>query len=247
MQGFQGIETGDPTNRSFAGASDTPENAIRVLVYDNPAYVADGGSGLQVIDISDPTNPTLAGSYDTPGGAIGVYVSGDYAYVADRYSGLQVIKINDPVINITVHDSNTITATFPADLPEGPYHVLVINPGVEEGILHNGFSVVDITPAVISDVEVVDMPGSSAVVTWNTDEPSDSMVEFGTASGEYTNPISDSRMVTLHSIVLTDLTPETTYYLIVKSTDSSGNLAQSEEHSFRTTMVVGCFISSASR
>jgi len=201
-----------------------------------------------VIDISDPTNPTLGGAYDTPGYAIGVYVSGNYAYVADEEAGLQIIKINDPVVNITVPDSNTITATFPAGLPEGPYHVLVTNPGAEEGILHNGFRVeADITPPVISDVRVIDITDISALVTWQTDEPSDSVVEYGIFSGNYTDSISDSSLVTSHSIELTDLTAETTYYFVVKSSDSSGNPAQSKEFSFKAEKVAGCFINTASR
>ncbi len=217
----------------LAGDYNTPGWADSVYVSGDYAYVADGGAGLQVIDISDPTNPILAGSYDTPDYALGVYVSGDYAFVADGDSGLQVIKINDPVINITVLDSNTITATFPAGLPEGSYHVLVTNPGGEEGILHNGFKVeADVTPPAITDLEVTDITNITAVVSWNTDESSDSVVEYGIAPGNYTDSISDPMLVTSHSLKLTDLTAETTYYFVVKSTDSNGNPAQSDEHNF---------------
>ncbi len=109
----------------------------------------------------------------------------------------------------------------------------------------------DVSPPVISDVEDTDITDTSALIKWNTDEPSDSMVDYGTETGVYTNSVSDPALVTSHSIPLTGLTPETTYYYIVKSTDSSGNLAQSEEHSFTTTKDGdgggGCFISTASR
>jgi hypothetical protein len=81
---------------STVGAYDTPDNAQRVRVDGDHAFVADYTSGLLVIDISDPTAPTLVGSYDTPGNAKDVFVAGDHAYVADDTYGLQVIDISDP-------------------------------------------------------------------------------------------------------------------------------------------------------
>ena len=246
------IDISYPASPTLAGAYDTSGGTNDVYVSDNYAYVDDEGSGLLVIDISDPTNPTLAGGYYYYGlknDIADVYISGNYAYVAAGSLGLQIIKINDPVTNITVLDSNTITATFPAGLPEGPYRVLVTNPGGKEGILHNGFRVagLDVTPPAISDVEVMEITDTSELLTWHTDEPSGSVVEYGIESGVYTDSVSDSSLVTSHSIELTDLTSETTYYFIVKSTDSSGNSAQSEEFSFTTEMAVGCFISTASK
>ncbi|MBI5183927.1 MAG: fibronectin type III domain-containing protein [Nitrospinae bacterium] len=188
-----------------------------------------------MIDITIPSSPVLVGSVEIPVRASNVYVSGSYIYVAAGESGLQVIMM--PILDSNVEDSTSITATVPANLTEGAYNIFVTNSGGGTGILYNGFKVieaVDVTPPVISDVNVIDITDTTAIVTWDTDEPSDSVVEFGITSGEYTDSISDIVLVTSHSQKLTDLTPDTTYYFIVKSADSSGNPIESQEHSFKT-------------
>lgn len=65
---------------------------------------------------------------------------------------------------------------------------------------------------------------SPATITWTTDEDSDSVVRFGTAVPP-TSEAADTTMVTSHSVSLTDLTAEITYYYEVQSTDGSGNTA----------------------
>ena len=65
-----------------------------------------------------------------------------------------------------------------------------------------------------------------ATVTWETDEPSSSRVDYGrtTALG---SQASDSARVTEHSIELTGLSPNTTYRFRVSSVDAAGNSATS--------------------
>ena len=145
FSGLQIINISNPAAPVLTGSYDTSDAASNVYVSGNYAYVADRYSGLQVIDINNPAVPTIRGTFDTPDWASGVYVSGSYAYVADNGMGLHVIRINDPATNINVVDSNTITATFPAPLPNGTYHVLVTNPGGEARILYNGYTVVNAT------------------------------------------------------------------------------------------------------
>jgi beta-lactamase superfamily II metal-dependent hydrolase len=93
----------------------------------------------------------------------------------------------------------------------------------------------DVTPPVISNVQAANITAASADIQWNTDEDSDSVVEYGTSPGNYTNSESDPAMVTSHSVTLSNLTPSTTYYYIVKSTDASNNTATSSEYNFTTS------------
>jgi beta-lactamase superfamily II metal-dependent hydrolase len=92
----------------------------------------------------------------------------------------------------------------------------------------------DVTPPVISAVQAANITTTSADIQWNTDEDSDSFVEYGTSSGNYTDSESDSAMVTSHSVTLSNLSPSTTYYYRVKSTDASNNTATSSEYYFTT-------------
>ncbi len=71
-------------------------------------------------------------------------------------------------------------------------------------------------------------------ITWETDEASDSLVRYGTESGNYVADEYDAAMVTSHSIVLTGLSPETVYYFVVDSTDMSGNSVEGVEIDFET-------------
>ena len=229
--------------RSIVGAVNIKAYANDVYVSGSYAYVADRSSGLQMIDVSTPSSPEVIGSVLTPGEAKSVYVSGSYAYMGDAVSGLQVIMAS-VLLDSNVDGPTSITSTIPADLPEVRYNITVTNPDGESDTLRNGFRV-EIVDVVISDVEVMEITNTLAIVEWHTNKPSDSVIEFGTTSGEYTDSVSDPTLITLHSITLTDLTAETTYYFIVKSTDSNGSSAISEEYSFTTTKGGDCFISTA--
>jgi len=91
----------------------------------------------------------------------------------------------------------------------------------------------DSAPPVITNVSAV--PGTdSAVITWDTDEASDSLVKYGTTTGNYPLSLSDSGMTTSHSITLTSLTPDTLYYYVVNSTDEVGSSNESAELTFMT-------------
>ena len=72
-----------------------------------------------------------------------------------------------------------------------------------------------------------------AIVTWTTNEPSDSTVLFGTSSA-YGLSVSSLALVTSHTMALSALRPETLYRLRVRSRDASGNAATSSELSFLT-------------
>jgi len=82
----------------------------------------------------------------------------------------------------------------------------------------------DTTPPGISNVQATGISHNSATITWDTDESSNSRVNYGTTivlgDTEF-----DSAIVTSHSITLIDLLPDTIYYYEVQSTDGEGNTA----------------------
>lgn len=82
----------------------------------------------------------------------------------------------------------------------------------------------DTTPPVISNVQVSSVTDTKSTITWATNEPADSLVRYGTgipSSGTAYN----SAPVTNHSITLSGLSANTTYFFEVQSADSSGNSA----------------------
>ena len=72
-------------------------------------------------------------------------------------------------------------------------------------------------------MNAVAAPDGSATVTWTTDEPSDSRVDYGTSPAALGQNASDAASVTAHSVRLTGLTPGTTYHYRVRSADASDN------------------------
>jgi chitodextrinase len=84
---------------------------------------------------------------------------------------------------------------------------------------------VDTTAPVISNVQVSSVTTTSAIITWQTDEPADSVVAFGPSSAYENGSVSNSTLVTSHSVTLTNLVAGTQYHFQVRSADGSGNQA----------------------
>jgi len=95
----------------------------------------------------------------------------------------------------------------------------------------------DTTAPVISGITVGNIAGTTADVTWATNELADSKVYYGTTTPLVLSGasfIADSLLVTSHTKSLTGLTASTTHYYVVESKDSAGNIATSTESSFTT-------------
>jgi hypothetical protein len=92
----------------------------------------------------------------------------------------------------------------------------------------------DGAPPVISDVHPTDITGSAATIAWNTNEPATSSVFYGLAPDTYIETVVDSGYVGDHTVTLTGLSQDTTYYYKVGSDDRCGGQAESGEYSFTT-------------
>ena len=93
----------------------------------------------------------------------------------------------------------------------------------------------DTQPPVISQVASGNIAATTATITWNTDEASDSQVEYGlTTAYENSTPLDELR-ITNHSVDLANLMPSTSYHYRVKSKDAAGNLATSNDFTFTTS------------
>ena len=84
----------------------------------------------------------------------------------------------------------------------------------------------DTTAPAISAVTAVAAADGTATVTWNTDEPSDSRVDYGTTAA-LGQSATDAAAVTAHSVRLTGLTPGASYHYRVRSADGAGNATTS--------------------
>ena len=81
----------------------------------------------------------------------------------------------------------------------------------------------------IADVAATPIDSAIAVITWTTDEPATSAVDYSTDPAfppAQTLTVSDADFVTAHSVRLTGLLTNTSYHFRVRSTDRAGNTAQ---------------------
>ncbi len=91
----------------------------------------------------------------------------------------------------------------------------------------------DTTGPVISGAAVSDINNNSVKISWTTNEPSTTKVQFGTTT-LYGRSVTSDVLTTSHSITLPNLAGATTYHYRLISTDSSGNTTTTNDSTFMT-------------
>lgn len=90
-----------------------------------------------------------------------------------------------------------------------------------------------VPPPVVSGVFTSSVLPTSAVISWTTDQPSTSSVQYGLGSYTMSTP-TDATLVAQHSVTLSNLTSSTLYHFQVGSTNSSGGATYSADSTFAT-------------
>ncbi|MEK7184568.1 MAG: fibronectin type III domain-containing protein, partial [Patescibacteria group bacterium] len=96
----------------------------------------------------------------------------------------------------------------------------------------------DSTPPVITLVSATPS-NTTALITWTTDEASDSQVNFSPRADFIASSSLDSNLVTSHSVTLSNLKPCIKYRYRVRSADSSTNFSFSSSTAFFTNGCTG--------
>jgi hypothetical protein len=105
---------------------------------------------------------------------------------------------------------------------------------VDDISISSNTSAPDTQPPQISQIAAQNVTGNNAQITWQTDEPADSQVEYGlTTSYGSLSPL-DPAFVSSHAVALSNLLANTTYHYHVKSKDAANNLATSADFLFTT-------------
>lgn len=121
--------------------------------------------------------------------------------------------------------SLSITGLAPATdyhLRVGGKDALGNGPAMGQDILFRTRKADDRKAPVVTNVQVDGVTDRSAQVSWDTDEPSDSSVEYGTTTG-LGERTANGTYVLRHRMALTGLAAGTVYHFRVASTDPSGN------------------------
>ncbi|MCC7357456.1 carboxypeptidase regulatory-like domain-containing protein [Candidatus Uhrbacteria bacterium] len=88
-------------------------------------------------------------------------------------------------------------------------------------------------PLVITNLQVLNITDTTALVSWNTNKPASSLVHFG-LTNSYGLSASTAGLVTSHVVSLSGLTPATLYHFEVVSIDGSNVTATSPDGTFTT-------------
>jgi peroxiredoxin len=83
-------------------------------------------------------------------------------------------------------------------------------------------------PLLVSTIMATNTNQSSSTITWQSNEPASSQVEYGTTESYGNATTVDNKLVTSHWVTVTGLSPATTYHYRVRSKDALGNEIISE-------------------
>ncbi len=154
-----------------------------------------------------------------------VYAKGLSGSGADSSNGLYVDTINEIIYTVgqfssTVDFDPSLGTSNATSLGSTDIFLSVLAP--------------DTTAPEITSVSVSNIAGSSAIVSWQTNEVSSTLVEYGKTSslGSTTTETDITSPVTTHSVSLTDLNSCSDYSYRVKSTDQYSNVSYSSVSSF---------------
>lgn len=190
--------------------------------------------------VVDTTPPTIRGVSDSNGTRSSVIIH----WTTNENSDSQIEYGTTTRYGlITALDGSMVTSHSQeiAGLSESTlYHYRVLSRDAAGNLAISGHytfataGVEDNTPPTINKVTSADITGTGATISWETNEASDTQVEYGsTANYEYSTKVIGSP-VKYHSQRITGLDPNTLYHYRVKSRDSFGNLAVSRDYVFAT-------------
>ncbi|MGV1100979.1 fibronectin type III domain-containing protein [Thiovibrio sp. JS02] len=136
--------------------------------------------------------------------------------------------VSDPVLK-TTH-----SLTLPDLVAGTTYHFRIkgVNSDQVEGFSADKVLTTPV-PFILANIAASDITGNTAVISWNTDQAADSLVEYGPTTA-YGQSVTDGSLVNAHSLALAGLAPATQYHYRVISANSLGERVSSGDYLFTT-------------
>lgn len=150
-------------------------------------------------------------------------------------SGYRVFRGGTQIATVaaTTYSNTGLTAATTYVYAVAAYDAAGNVSGQSASVSATTLAVADTTPPIISAISATNISTSGATITWTTNEPSDSLVRYGTTPYTGSTPLN-ATLVTSHTVTLTGLVAGTLYNYRVESKDASGNLATSGNFTFTT-------------
>ena len=232
-----------PSNDGSLGISPTRSLDSPVGIYDEPTWYRfyiyrQGNNGPRRLYVQWKKNNVVDG----------LDVTGSFNITGEIYLRLRCEE-NKIYFEVSSNDTNWHTAyAEPFSLTgytlNEAFHYELASYNTES----NGVLVIDdfaIAPAPITpldstlpritEVAAVVLENVTARVTWNTDRPCEAQVEYGPTISYGNKSAATGSGATKHSILLTNLLPNTTYHYRVIAKDAAQNTAISSDFTFTAT------------
>ncbi|MDP9052284.1 MAG: fibronectin type III domain-containing protein [Acidobacteriota bacterium] len=150
--------------------------------------------------------------------------------------GLTTTYTLSSTLNPTLVTSHSVTLTGLSPAATYNFDVMSANASAVSSTSTNyTFSTTGTAPApVITNVNSSSVTSGTATIAWTTDQASSSVVNYGTTTG-YGSTASVASLVASHSVVLTGLTPNTTYNFDVVSANAANSSSTSSNFTFHTS------------
>ncbi len=216
--------TGSISGQTFQALVNLNEGANSIIA------VATDQSGKSVSDRIDVTLITKGSIAGIVTDSSGMALSAAAVSVTDSLKMNQsALTGNDGKFSISNVASGAFTGSIKKD-GYSPYNFSgTVSPGQTAGV---NAALSPILPK-IGNIAATNISPAAATITWVTDQPADSLVEYGTSLA-YGNSVSDSALAASHQINLAGLKPATLYHYRVTSRNAYGFSASSGDQSFTT-------------
>lgn len=191
-------------------SGDLPEPGQGILVLDRPAYTAPAVIGLRLLDFDLAGAPGVTVRLESTTEPAGELVPLAPLGVSGLFTGA-VATVTGPALpdgRLQVAHGDTITAEYDDASP---------------ALRRRVTAVADLVPPTISGVAATTRFGR-VQVTWDTDEPATSVVEYGLTAA-LGQAVTNRGRTDSHAVTLEGLTAGTRYFYRVRSDDAAGNRA----------------------
>lgn len=230
---------GTPTDQDFAlfvwnGKDQSPKGVVNII---NSAVNCAGSLDVIVSDedLRNDPGPVSVDVLSTTGDSESILLSespvGSGVWRGTIATNTAAVA-NDSVVQVTA--GGTITVTY-NDADDGSGSPAVVNDDVN----------VDCTPAVISNVSIDAFNSQQARITLDTDELANVRASYGPSCLSSDQWTSTTASADSHALLISGLTPETTYYVKLEAVDQAGNIAVDDNtgncYSFTTPEYVDYF------
>ncbi len=224
-----------------AAAQDVANNWPTKIVWSG-YEVGDAIRTGNTISRTHPVNSPVRVSYEAFVGP------NNWIYSYDLTAIYYAVRPTDPLLTEVGPGKNTVTNTGGNTFTPGSgnqYYLNLSNATALDASIEALLGTLppsqpgDTTPPVIGGIAVGSIGPTGVVVSWTTDEASNSQVEYGLTASYGSSTTLDVSATLAHSQPITGLAASTTYRYRVKSRDVAGNLATSTDLSFQTAAASG--------